>query len=126
MPENTCLFCQIVNKTIPATIRWEDENWLAFDDISRQAPEHILIIPKTHYMSLEKVDEIDHDTHSQLLLTARKIAHQVGISDNYKLFMNVGERVQVIHHLHLHLLGGWGKEKPTSVLDQESSGLINS
>lgn len=126
MSENNCIFCKIIGGEIPAKIRYEDKDWLAFDDIHKTAPEHVLIIPKTHLKSLEAVAISDHEQHSQLLLTARKIARTIGISGNYKLFMNVGEQVQAIHHLHLHLLGGWGSDASTNVLDQESNSLINS
>lgn len=121
-----CLFCKIINKEIPATIRYEDKDWLAFDDIHKSSPEHILIIPKSHLKSLEEIEMSDHEQHSQLLLTARKIAHTIGINANYKLFMNVGDNVQMIHHLHLHLMGGWDKKTSTQVLDEESATLIHS
>lgn len=123
---NDCLFCRIVAGEIPATVRYEDKNWLAFNDIHKHAPEHVLIIPKTHYNTLEEVEVSDHDIHSDLLITARKIAQQIGINDNYKLFMNVGERVQVVHHLHLHLLGGWPKETTTETIEEKARNLINS
>lgn len=126
MAKNNCLFCQIIAKEIPSTIRFEDDSWLAFDDINKTAPEHVLIVPKTHYKTLEEIEVSDDRFHSQLISTARKIAHQIGISSNYKLFMNVGEKVQVIHHIHLHLMGGWGKETATQVLDQQSANLIKS
>lgn len=125
MSEN-CLFCQIVNKTIPATVRYEDENWLAFDDIHKTAPEHVLIIPKTHHKTLEEVAMNDLELHSQLLLIARKIAKLIGVNENYKLFMNVGEKVQMIHHLHLHLLGGWDEKTPTKAMDDQTNQLIHS
>lgn len=126
MNKDSCLFCKIIAKQIPSTIRYEDENWLAFDDIHKSAPEHVLIIPKIHYMSLEEVEINDNQFYTQLISTARKIAHQIGIKDNYKLFMNVGEKVQMVHHLHLHLMGGWPKEASTQVLDQQSADLIQS
>jgi histidine triad (HIT) family protein len=126
MPNDTCIFCQIVHKEIPATIRYEDEKWIAFDDMHKTAPQHVLLIPKTHYASLEAVDSVDKDFHAELLLTARKIAHQLGIQENYKLFVNVGKKVQAIHHLHLHIMGGWGKEKNRLGLDKESLDFINS
>ncbi len=124
MDKNNCLFCKIINKEIPSSVRFEDDNWLAFDDIHKSAPEHVLIIPKTHYTTLEEVEVSNDQFHSQLITTARKIAHQIGIGDNYKLFMNIGEKVQMVHHVHLHLMGGWDKKTPTQVLDQQSADLI--
>lgn len=125
MPDD-CLFCQIVAGSIPATVRYEDRNWLAFDDLHQHAPEHVLIIPKTHYKTLEEVEIGNQSLQSELLITARKIARRIGINDNYKLFMNVGERVQAVHHLHLHLLGGWPKTTTTATMDKKARTLINS
>lgn len=106
MPEAS-LFSKIINREIPATIRYEDATFIAIDDIHPVAPIHILIIPKKPYATLEQVTLEDVTFHAQLLLTARKVAKLVGIADNYKLFMNVGTQVQAIHHIHLHLTGGW-------------------
>lgn len=125
MNETNCLFCKIIAKEIPSTIRYEDGNWLAFDDIHKSAPEHVLLIPKIHYKSLEEVEANDSQFHNDLLTTARKIASQIGINDNYKLFMNVGEKVQMIHHLHLHLMGGWSKNLTTEELDNQSNQVLN-
>ena len=127
MPEDKCIFCQIIHKEIPATIRYEDANWIAFDDMHKTAPEHILLIPKKHYMSLEKLDaNADRDLHADLLIVARRIAEEIGIQENYKLFLNVGERVQAIHHMHMHIMGGWGREKNRLGLDKESLDFITS
>ena len=46
---NSCIFCKIINKEIPADIIYEDDNFLAFLDINPQSPGHTQIIPKKHY-----------------------------------------------------------------------------
>jgi histidine triad (HIT) family protein len=51
-----CIFCKIVNKEIPATVVYEDENYLAFNDINPKAKVHILIIPKKHIERFDKID----------------------------------------------------------------------
>lgn len=101
------IFTKIIAREIPAQIRYEDDQFLAFDDISPKAPIHVLLIPKTEYASLEAVDLADDQFHAKLLQTARKVANELGISDNYKLMMNVGRNVQAVHHIHVHILGGW-------------------
>jgi histidine triad (HIT) family protein len=126
MPEDKCIFCQIISKEIPATIRYEDSNWLAFDDLHKAAPEHILLVPKKPIKSLEDIDINNRDLHADLLIVAKRIAKEVGISENYKLFTNSGEQVQAVHHLHLHIMGGWKKEKNRLGLDKESLDFINS
>jgi len=122
MAEN-CLFCKINQREIPGQIHYEDEHWLAFDDKYPVAPIHVLLVPKTHIVTLEEVDDLNF--YLELINTAKKIASQLGISDNYKLFMNVGLKVQAIHHLHLHIYGGWGEEKLAEQLDKESRKLIS-
>lgn len=47
--EQSCIFCKIVGKSIPAHIVYEDGEFLAFLDISPQAVGHVQVIPKKHY-----------------------------------------------------------------------------
>jgi histidine triad (HIT) family protein len=101
------IFTKIINREIPATIEYEDDDFIAIKDINPKAPVHILIIPKHPYRTLEEVAISDQQFHAKLLLVARTVAQKVGIAKNYKLFMNVGEGVQEVHHVHLHLTGGW-------------------
>ena len=46
---NSCIFCKIINKEIPAHIIYEDADFLAFLDIRPLSPGHMLVIPKKHY-----------------------------------------------------------------------------
>ena len=113
------IFTKIINREVPATIHYEDDDFIAFEDISHRAPVHLLIVPKKAYSSLEEVDLNNHEFHSKFLETARIVAQKMGIQDNYKLFMNVGEKVQAVHHIHLHLMGGWDKEEKTTINTDE-------
>ncbi|MDH5533845.1 MAG: HIT domain-containing protein [Candidatus Pacebacteria bacterium] len=126
MPDNDCIFCQIINKEIPGSIRFENEKWLAFDDNHKTAPEHVLLVPKQHLDSIEDIDITDDNFHSELLQIARTVAKEIGISQNYKIFLNTGKQVQAVHHLHVHIMGGWKKEKNILGLDKDSVDLINS
>jgi histidine triad (HIT) family protein len=119
------LFEKIIDREIPAQIRYEDADFIAFDDISPRAPIHVLLVPKKPYATLEEVPESESAFYGQLIQTARKVAQQLGIADNYKLFMNVGQRVQSVAHLHLHIMGGWGKEKTLQDLDRSEAALVN-
>lgn len=101
------IFTQIIDRQIPAKIVFEDGDFIAFHDIHPQAPIHVLVVPKHPYPTLEDVPATDNQFHARLLLTARLVARQLGIEQNYKLMMNVGHQVQMVHHLHLHILGGW-------------------
>jgi histidine triad (HIT) family protein len=83
-------------------------------------------VPKQHLESLEAIDINNRDLQADLLIVARRIASEIGIKENYKLFTNSGKQVQAIHHLHLHIMGGWKKEKNRLGLDRESLDFINS
>ena len=103
---DSCLFCRIVRREIPATIVHEDEQTLAFRDIDPKAPTHVLVIPKTHVASLEEAT--DAALIGQLALTAAKIAAAEGIAKGgYRTVINTGaDAGQTVFHVHLHLLGG--------------------
>ncbi|NIM57713.1 MAG: HIT domain-containing protein [Candidatus Aminicenantes bacterium] len=103
-----CIFCKIINKEIPASIVFEDEEIIAFNDINPQAPIHILLIPREHFASLNEVPEEKKTILSHLLLTARQIAQEKGIAEKgYRIVLNTErDSGQEVLHIHLHLLGG--------------------
>lgn len=103
-----CLFCKIVRREIPATIVAESEDWLAFDDISPQAPVHALVIPKIHVASTNELEDTHRDVMGQLFFAARQVAEQKGAREaGYRMVMNTGEMAgQTVHHAHLHVLAG--------------------
>ena len=103
-----CLFCQIVQKRIPAKIVHEDEHTLAFDDVNPQAPVHVLIIPKQHVQAVADVRETDSGLLAQLLLTCTEVAKHKGLAlSGYRIVTNTGpDAGQTVFHLHLHVLGG--------------------
>ncbi len=107
MSEN-CLFCKIIAGEIPSAKVYEDEVCVAFNDISPQAPTHVLIIPRKHIDSLDKAEKSDGETLGHLLLTAADIARQEGFAeDGYRTVINTNsDGGQTVFHLHVHLLGG--------------------
>lgn len=119
------IFTKIINREIPATIQYEDDDFIAINDISPKAPVHVLVIPKKQYETLEMVDLDDASFHAKLLITVRKVAEKMNISDNYKIFMNVGKRVQQVHHIHVHVTGGWNQKKSIEDIENEAAALIN-
>ena len=101
------LFSKIIDRAIPADIIYEDEVCLAFHDINKQAPMHILVIPKVVIPRL--VDALpEHKTLlGHMLLKARDIASEQGVGDAFRLVINNGEEAgQSVFHLHIHLLAG--------------------
>jgi histidine triad (HIT) family protein len=107
MSEN-CLFCKIIDGRIPAARVYEDEVCIAFNDISPQAPTHILVIPREHFDSLDKAANDHRETLGHLLLTAAGIAREKGFAeDGYRVVINTNANGgQTVFHLHVHLLGG--------------------
>jgi histidine triad (HIT) family protein len=101
-----CLFCKMVNGEIKPDVVFEDDKVLAFHDIDPKAPVHILIIPKRHISTLNDLD--DAELGGQLLLTAVKLAKQLGLADDgYRTVFNCNQHGgQAVYHLHLHLLAG--------------------
>ena len=102
------IFSKIINKEIPATIVYEDDEILAFEDVNPKAPIHILIIPKKEISTLNNITEEDAELIGRLVIVAKKIACDKKIEkDGYRLVMNCNDfGGQTVYHIHLHLLGG--------------------
>ena len=103
-----CVFCQIANGEMPAKIRHEDDDLVAFDDINPKAPFHVLIVPKKHIKNLNDAAKFDQEFLGHMLLIAQKVAKEGGIAETgYKIVINNGKGSgQLVDHLHMHLLGG--------------------
>lgn len=103
---DTCLFCRIANREIPATIVAETEHCVAFRDINPQAPVHILVIPREHVPSLNQAS--DPALVGRLALFAAELAAKEGIAEGgYRTVINTNaDAGQTVFHVHLHLLGG--------------------
>ena len=103
----TTIFTKIINREIPADIVYEDDLCLAFRDVNPQAPTHVLLIPKKEIPRLVDAKPEDQALLGHLLLTANKIAQQLGVGDAFRLVVNNGaDAGQSVFHLHLHLLAG--------------------
>ena len=101
------IFQKIIDRQIPADIVYEDDQSLAFRDIHPQAPTHVLVIPKRRISSLAVATDEDAALLGHLLLVARKLADQFGLTNGYRTVINSGpDGGQSVDHLHVHLLGG--------------------
>lgn len=110
-----CLFCQIARKEIPATIVWEDADFLAFNDIHPKAPVHVLLIPRQHVESLVHATPADEGMLGKLMLHVGDVAAAVGLKERgFRIAINTGsEGGQEVPHLHVHILGGGNPELRT-------------
>ena len=103
---------KIIDREIPASIVYEDDQCLAFNDVHPQAPVHVLIVPKKPIDRLSSASGEDQLLLGHLLLTANKIAEQAGLKD-FRLVVNSGPGAgQTVLHLHVHILGGREMEWP--------------
>jgi histidine triad (HIT) family protein len=102
-----CLFCKIGEKQIPSKIVYEDADLFAFEDISPQAPTHILICPRKHLESLTEAAPEDQAVLGKLQMVAAQLARERKLLEGYRTVLNNGRGAgQSVFHLHLHLLGG--------------------
>merc|ERR1712235_166819 len=106
-PGGDTIFGKIIRKEIPAKILYEDDQCLAFHDVSPQAPTHFLVIPKKPIAQLSKAEDSDAALLGHLMIVAKKCAEQVGLSKGYRLTVNDGaDGAQSVYHLHIHIMGG--------------------
>ncbi|MBU3966702.1 MAG: histidine triad nucleotide-binding protein [Euryarchaeota archaeon] len=106
-----CIFCRIIKGDSSAKFVYKDIDLVAFHNIRPDAPVHVLIVPVEHIESINALEERHSALISKMMLKAKEIAEELGIKDSgYKLVINVGSGAgQVVFHLHIHLIGGWGK-----------------
>lgn len=109
-----CLFCKIAKGEIPSTKVYEDEHLFAFKDISPVAPEHIVVIPKVHFASLNEVTDETSNILGHLMKQIPVIAKSAGIKESgYRVVNNCGvDGGQTVYHIHYHLLGGRNLQWP--------------
>ena len=114
---DNCIFCKIVDGTIPSDRIHEDDDLVAFHDINPAAPVHLLIVPKQHLATLAECDERHAAMLGKMLLLAPKLAQAHGCgyavqadssaSGGFKTLVNTGpDGGQEVYHLHMHVIGG--------------------
>jgi histidine triad (HIT) family protein len=102
-----CIFCKIAAGQIPAQKLHEDEQVVAFRDITPQAPTHFLVIPREHLQSLAHTAHEHAPLLGHMLAVAADVARQQGLLNGYRTVINAGpDGGQTVDHLHLHVLGG--------------------
>ena len=103
---DNCLFCKIIAREIPASIIYEDNDILAFNDINPKAQVHFLVIPKQHIPTMLDLQAQHSELIANLILKAKQIAIDNNLTKGYKTHINTGKNGgQEIYHLHLHIYG---------------------
>jgi histidine triad (HIT) family protein len=102
-----CIFCKIVGGQIPSKKVYEDEELFAFHDINPWAPVHVLVIPRSHIVSLFDVGP-EHDALlGRMLGLAPRLMRQLGVDNGFRTLINTGrDGMQEVLHLHMHVMGG--------------------
>lgn len=100
-----CIFCKIINGTIPSRKVYEDENVLAFLDISQVTPGHTLLVPKKHVKDIYSFDENLTESFFKPVPRLSKAVKGFSNARGLNLVMNNGEAAdQSVFHSHLHLI----------------------
>lgn len=106
MPQKT-IFQKIIDRELPATIRYEDERCIVLDDINPQAPIHLLVIPKKGITRLAKLEPEDAELMGYLFTIIQKLSASLGLEEGFRIVINNGPKAgETVPHLHIHLLGG--------------------
>jgi histidine triad (HIT) family protein len=102
------IFGKIASGEMAAEIVYEDDEVVAFRDVSPQAPTHVLVIPRKPIPTLNDLSEEDAALVGKLFLAAKRVAAREGIAEaGYRTVINCNAGAgQTVFHLHLHLLGG--------------------
>jgi len=106
-PGGETIFGKILRGEIPTTFIYEDDQCVAFKDVSPQAPTHFLVIPRKPLPTLDDASDEDEKLLGHLMLVARKVAAEQGLENGYRLVVNnKADGAQSVFHLHLHVMGG--------------------
>jgi len=101
-----CVFCRIVAGRIPATLVHEGERVIAFEDLSPQAPTHVLVVPREHHRDVGALAAADPAALAELVTVATRVAG-TRADGQYRLVFNTGpDAGQTVMHVHGHVLAG--------------------
>ena len=104
-----CIFCKIVNGSIPSKKIYEDDDVIVFNDIKPLTRVHFLIVPKLHIESLAGCEVQHQALLGKMLLLAPKLAKEQGLA-GFRTMINTGrEGGQEVFHIHVHVFGGGDK-----------------
>lgn len=105
-----CIFCKIADGSIPSKKVYENEHVVAFQDLSPQAPHHILIIPRKHISTLNDFGNEDVQIFGEMGMAAKAIAKSLAVDEQgYRVVVNCnGDGGQTVFHTHMHFMAGRG------------------
>ena len=104
----SCLFCRIVAGDIPARKVFEDADIVAFEDITPQAPMHVLVVPRAHVATVNDLAPDNDQLVGTMVRRAAAIARERGYAERgFRTVFNCNaDAGQAVYHIHLHVLAG--------------------
>ena len=102
-----CVFCAIQRGDIPSDMVYESKDVVAFRDVNAQAPVHLLVVPRKHIVSVNRMGDAPAML-GRLLDVCVDVAEAEGLARaGYRIVTNHGpDGAQSVHHVHFHVLGG--------------------
>jgi len=104
-----CDFCKIINKQLSAHIVYEDNQLISFLDIDPIHEGHVLVVPKPHVDSIEKLSD---ETLTDIMSVARKIVvalKDIYGNEGYSIMQNGGKFCDY-GHAHFHVFPRYDKD----------------
>jgi len=127
MPD--CIFCKIVEGSIPSHKVYEDDHCYAFLDIFPANRGHTLVIPKKH---VKDIHEADAETYAHVAAAAKKVADllagKLGSEGTTIFQMSREAGWQTVFHLHMHVIPRWeddGLHKPWDIAPASDAQLLD-
>ena len=115
------IFCSIVNKEIPSSCIYEDDQVMAFLDLSQVTKGHTLVVPKKHYDNLL---ECDDETLAHLIQVVKMLAVRISERLNAQgvnVLNNTHEAAgQTVNHLHFHIIPRYSENDAVVIQFNES------
>ena len=105
-----CIFCKIINNEIPSYKVYEDENFLAFLDISQATKGHTLVVPKKHYANIFEMPK-DSAIFSIVTKLAKAIKEATNAEGVNILNNNGAAAGQTVEHFHIHIIPRYKDDK---------------
>ncbi|WP_407392072.1 HIT family protein [Carnobacterium jeotgali] len=112
-----CIFCKIINNEIPSRKVYEDDDILAFLDLTQVTPGHTLVIPKKHVADIFELDEVLAATVASKIPTiAKAIKHSNPAIKGMNIINNNGTLAyQSVFHSHIHILPRYDEQDDFSI-----------
>jgi diadenosine tetraphosphate (Ap4A) HIT family hydrolase len=103
-----CIFCKIINGEIPSKKVFEDELLLVIEDITPQAPLHLLLLPKKHFVNCLDMTPGEDVLVGYAFRKGGEIARAKGYAETgFRIAQNNGSGAgQSVFHIHFHLMAG--------------------